>query len=142
MKNRTFNYFTLVVVVVATAILVERYFAAGFPITLSTYAGMLLLVPSLFLFALARIQLGSAFQASAAANQLITSGIYKKIRHPVYLFGLLFMLGLIILFQKYVLIIILVAMALMQLRRIKTEEQVLESTFGEQYRDYKKRTWF
>jgi len=52
------------------------------------------------------------------------------------------MLGLIILFQRYILAILLVPMALMQLRRIMAEEQVLESTFGEQYRDYKKGTWF
>lgn len=142
MRNKTFNYLTLIAVVVATAMLVAQYFAAGFSVTFGTYAGLLLIVPSLVLFALARIQLGSAFQASAAAKQLVTSGIYKKIRHPVYLFGLLFMLGLIILFQKYVLAILLVPMALMQLRRIKAEEQVLESTFGEQYRNYKKGTWF
>lgn len=142
MRNKTFNYLTLIAVVVATATLVAQYFAVGFPVTFSTYAGLLLVVPSLILFALARIQLGSAFQASAAAKQLVTSGIYKKIRHPIYLFGLLFMLGLIILFQKYVLAILLVPMALMQLRRIKAEEQVLEYTFGEQYRNYKKGTWF
>ncbi len=142
MRNKTFNYLTLIAVVVATAILVAQYFAAGFPVTFSTYAGLLLIVPSLVLFAMARIQLGSAFQASAAANQLVTSGIYKKIRHPVYLFGLLFMLGLIILFQKYVLVIIWIVLVFMQQRRVKAEEQVLEYTFGEQYRNYKKGTWF
>ncbi len=142
MRNKTFNYLTLIAVVVATAILVAQYFAAGFPVTFSTYAGLLLIVPSLVLFAMARIQLGSAFQASAAANQLVTSGIYKKIRHPVYLFGLLFMLGLIILFQKYVLVIIWIGLIFMQQRRVKVEEQMLESTFGEQYRNYKKGTWF
>jgi len=45
------------------------------------------------LFALARWQLGSSFSVKAKAGQLVTTGIYSRIRNPIYLFGGLFTVG-------------------------------------------------
>jgi protein-S-isoprenylcysteine O-methyltransferase Ste14 len=39
------------------------------------------------LWILARLELGSAFSLGAKANQLVTTGLYSRIRHPLYFFG-------------------------------------------------------
>jgi protein-S-isoprenylcysteine O-methyltransferase Ste14 len=107
-----------------------------------SYLGLALLIPSIILFTIARIQLGGAFQASAEANKLVKTGIYKKVRHPIYLFGLIFFLGIIFITQQFFLIILWVAIVVLQIKRIKKEEKVLTEKFGNEYLEYKKQTWF
>jgi protein-S-isoprenylcysteine O-methyltransferase Ste14 len=142
MKNNLLNYLTLALIIVAFPILIVFYLKAGFPINSFTYIGLALIIPSLVFFTIARIQLGSSFQVSAEANKLVTEGLYKKIRHPVYLFGLLFLLGFIIFIQMFYLLVFWGALIFLQRRRIKKEEKVLEEKFGEQYVKYKNETWF
>jgi protein-S-isoprenylcysteine O-methyltransferase Ste14 len=100
------------------------------------------LLPSIILFTIARIQLGDAFQASAKANKLVKTGIYKKVRHPIYLFGIIFVLGIIFITQQFFLLIFLAVIILLQIKRIKKEEKVLAEKFGNEYLEYKKQTWF
>jgi protein-S-isoprenylcysteine O-methyltransferase Ste14 len=142
MKNNILNYSTLILIMAVIPMLIWIYFRSGAPVNVYSYIGLALMIPSLILFAMARIKLGSSFQVSAEANNLVTTGVYKKLRHPIYLFGTIFLLGAIIFIQKFILLIVLGAMILMQLKRIKKEEQVLEEKFGEQYLNYKKGTWF
>jgi protein-S-isoprenylcysteine O-methyltransferase Ste14 len=91
---------------------------------------------------LARKQLGDAFSARPEARKLVTSGIYSKIRHPVYVFGsvawvgaLLPMLG----WQALIVGLIIVAIEIVRARR---EERVMAAMFGPEYADYRSRTWF
>ena len=133
---------TLLIVLVSVPLLTAWYFMSHPVVTPATYAGLTVMTISVVFFTIARIQLGASFQVSAKANKLVTTGLYKRIRHPVYLFGFLFLLGVVVLMQKYLLIIFLCAIILLQLKRIKKEEQVLEEKFGEEYRSYKKGTWF
>jgi protein-S-isoprenylcysteine O-methyltransferase Ste14 len=107
-----------------------------------TYIGLGLMIISLVFFTMARIKLGDAFQASAKANKLIKDGIYKVIRHPIYLFGFTFILGLFIFIQVFYGLIFLLILVVLQKRRIDNEERVLEGKFGNEYLDYKKSTWF
>lgn len=100
------------------------------------------MLPSLVCFTIARIQLGSSFQVSAKARLLVTGGLYKKIRHPVYFFGLIITLGLIIFLQQFYLLVLWGFLILVQKGRIKKEEIILEDKFGQQYKAYKKNTWF
>jgi protein-S-isoprenylcysteine O-methyltransferase Ste14 len=97
---------------------------------------------SLVFFTWARLELGSSFQVSAKANKLVKDGIFKVIRHPIYLFGFTFVLGLILYFQVFYGLIFLLIMAVLQINRIKKEEKVLEEKFGDEYLEYKKHTWF
>ena len=50
-------------------------------------AGMRIAAAGFALWTVARLQLGSSFSARARANQLVTTGLYSKFRHPIYLFG-------------------------------------------------------
>jgi protein-S-isoprenylcysteine O-methyltransferase Ste14 len=141
-RNYLFNYLTLLAVIIFSFLIIRFYLKEDHALNIWYWTGIILLVPSVILFTIARIQLGGSFQASAAANKLVTTGIYKKIRHPVYLFGLTFLLGVIFITQVFPLLIIWAAIILMQIKRIRKEEKVLAEKFGNEYLEYKKRTWF
>jgi protein-S-isoprenylcysteine O-methyltransferase Ste14 len=142
MKNLLFNYLTIIAVLVVSSILMVQRFNSDNSFDLFAYGGLLLMVPSLILFTIARIQLGSSFQISAEANKLVTTGIYKKIRHPIYFSGLIFILGYIIFMKQFYMIIILLGLIILQKKRIKNEEKILEEKFGDEYVKYKRSTWF
>ena len=141
-RNYLFNYLTLIITFVCLFYFFRYYKERNIPLNIYSYLGILIIIPSIILFTVARIQLGSSFQASAKANKLVTKGIYKKIRNPIYLFGQSFFLGLIFLTQMFYLFIIWVALIFIQRERIKKEEKVLMERFGDEYLEYKKQTWF
>jgi protein-S-isoprenylcysteine O-methyltransferase Ste14 len=49
--------------------------------------GLILLLTGFVLWTIARFQLGASFAVTAQARQLVTRGIYSKIRNPIYIFG-------------------------------------------------------
>jgi protein-S-isoprenylcysteine O-methyltransferase Ste14 len=78
----------------------------------------------------------------AAAHHLVTRGIYSKIRNPIYVFGLIAMAGLVLVLDRPILWLLVLAIAIMQALRAHAEAQVLEAAFGDAYRDYRRKTWF
>ncbi len=105
-------------------------------------AGMALLVVGFVLWTIARFQLGASFAVKAEARQLVTRGLYSKIRNPIYVFGSWVVAGAILVFGKPVYLLIFLLLIPMQLWRAKKESAVLEAAFGEEYRTYKAGTWF
>jgi hypothetical protein len=94
------------------------------------------------LIALARYQLGKPFAVRAEAHELFTHGLYSKIRNPIYVFGGVMFTGVILVVQKPVLWVALVAMVIGQVIRARREAHVLEDAFGDAYREYRRKTWF
>jgi protein-S-isoprenylcysteine O-methyltransferase Ste14 len=94
------------------------------------------------LWMVARAQLGASFSVRAQASELVTTGVYSKIRHPIYFFAGLGYVGLFIALGKIVPLAAFVILYSLQLLRIKKEEAVLEEAFGEDYSRYKASTWF
>jgi protein-S-isoprenylcysteine O-methyltransferase Ste14 len=94
------------------------------------------------LWMVARAELGASFAVRAKASELVTSGLYSKIRHPIYFFGGIAIAGLFIALGKIVPLTIFVLGYSTQFLRIKKEEAVLEQAFGEDYRRYRASTWF
>jgi protein-S-isoprenylcysteine O-methyltransferase Ste14 len=90
----------------------------------------------------ARLQLGASFSVRARAKKLVTRGVYSRIRNPIYVFGELFILGLSIVLENWILLLVGVALVPMQVARARREEQVLREAFGEEYERYKAGTWF
>ncbi|MGZ7066528.1 MAG: methyltransferase family protein [Candidatus Aminicenantales bacterium] len=107
-----------------------------------TIVGLAIFIPSLILWATAQAQLGRSFSVRARARELVTGGIYSKIRHPIYIFGLLLLLSFIVCLRKPIWLILWGMLVVMQVARARKEERVLEAKFGDTYRDYKKKTWF
>jgi protein-S-isoprenylcysteine O-methyltransferase Ste14 len=99
-------------------------------------------LPSIVLFLIARYQLGRSFSVTAQAHELVTHGIYSKIRNPIYVFGGLIILAFLLTLQKPVFLLILLVMIPVQVKRARNEARVLEEKFGDAYREYRKKTWF
>ena len=110
-------------------------------ITLSYTAFCLSLVFAVMWF-IARWQLGKAFSVTAQARQLVTRGLYSKIRHPIYLFGTLAFLFIVLALQGWPALVIWVVVILIQITRVRREEQVMAETFGAEYTAYRSSTWF
>ncbi len=137
------NYGTLLVVLVLITFAVytgERN--TGFSWTPNRIAGLAIAIPSFLLLVVARVQQGRAFSVKAKASTLVKSGLYSRIRNPIYVFGALVIAGVIFWTGKPWLFVFLGALMVMQVIRARKESRVLEEAFGEEYREYKKRTWF
>ena len=88
------------------------------------------------------MQLGEAFSVQAKATKLVTTGIYSRIRNPIYVFGALMLAGVIIWLEKPWFLLCLAALIPLQVVRSRKEEQVLAEKFGDAYQEYKRHTWF
>ncbi|HWF40317.1 MAG TPA: isoprenylcysteine carboxylmethyltransferase family protein [Candidatus Acidoferrales bacterium] len=112
------------------------------PLTHLQEFGLALAIAAFFLWATARVQLGKSFSVSPQAKALVTQGIYSRIRNPIYTFGLLWIVGLILAVGHPEWLAILLVLIPMQIVRARKEARVLEEKFGEEYPAYRARTWF
>jgi protein-S-isoprenylcysteine O-methyltransferase Ste14 len=92
--------------------------------------------------ALARFQLGRSFAIKPAARELVTRGLYSKIRNPIYIFGSVLVAGMVLVLRRPRLWLLFIFIIVMQTIRAHREAQVLEAAFGEAYREYRRKTWF
>jgi protein-S-isoprenylcysteine O-methyltransferase Ste14 len=104
--------------------------------------GLCLIIVGFILWTVARFPLGASFAVKAEAKQLVTRGLYSKIRNPIYGFGSMVMAGGILVFGKPVWLLIFLLVIPLQIWRTGKESAVLESAFGEEYRKYRAGTWF
>jgi protein-S-isoprenylcysteine O-methyltransferase Ste14 len=104
--------------------------------------GLMLIVPSFVLWAVARHQLGDAFTARAEARRLVTHGLYSRIRHPIYLFAECMAVGIIVFMRLPWLLLVWIPAVGWQVVRAKRENLVLEQRFGDEFRRYRSHTWF
>lgn len=83
--------------------------------------------------------LGRSFSILPQARHLITSGPYRYVRHPLYLFGQVSLIGVSLEFQQpWASAVALIGLGL-QFPRMALEEEILRQTFPE-YRNYQART--
>jgi len=94
------------------------------------------------LWTVAPFQLGKSLTVTAQAKQLVTRGLYSKLRNPIYVFGSCVIAGLILLLGRPVWLLVFVGLIPLQIWRGRKEAQVLEAKFGEEYRKYRAATWF
>jgi protein-S-isoprenylcysteine O-methyltransferase Ste14 len=134
------NILSLAVVVAALCVLTPHYLHEPWPPL--RIAGAVIALASLSLIAAARIQLGRSFSVRAKATRLVTTGLYARIRNPIYTFGCFFFLGLAMFIPAWWLLLLLLVVIPMQIVRARREAAVLEATFGEEYRRYRRQTWF
>jgi len=134
------NYGTLVFLVVF--VLIFAFVAWEQPWTAPHIAGVAIIMPSFVLFVLARIQLGRAFSVQARATTLVTTGLYSRIRNPIYVFSGLMIAGAIIWANDPRYLLIFAVLIPMQILRSRKEAKVLEEKFGAAYLEYKRKTWF
>jgi protein-S-isoprenylcysteine O-methyltransferase Ste14 len=97
---------------------------------------------SLVLLIVARLQLGAAFSVRAKAKKLVTTGIYSRIRNPIYVFGELLLIGASMLVERWEILLLVAVLVPLQMVRARREARVLAAAFGEEYARYKAGTWF
>lgn len=134
------NVVTLVAIVIGVVLFL--WHALSLPMTPMRIAGLALVIPAFTLLLVARMQLGAAFSLEARASELVTTGIYSRIRNPIYFFGGLMVAGVILWTQRPLALLVLAVLIPLQILRVRKEEQVLEAKFGAAYLEYKRRTWF
>ena len=134
------NLVTLGVIIIGLSLYAMH--APRLPWTVWRIAGIAIAAPAFLLFVAARIELGRAFSVQAKATTLVTTGVYSRIRNPIYIFGAMFILGIIMWMGRPWLLLIFAIMIPVQVVRSWKEERVLTEKFGAAYLDYKQKTWF
>lgn len=104
------------------------------------------LVPSvgglLFLLGLVGFFLSASqlYYAKFRGRGVVQGGLYKRIRHPQYLFLGLAGVGLLIVWPRFILLIAYVNMLWFYYLLARSEERRIEATYGEVYRQQRRRT--
>src|SRR5271167_1047825 len=88
---------------------------------------------------LSRYTLGRSFSIAPKATALVTSGIYSRIRNPIYVSGVILVAGVALMVQRAELLAVLLVLIPVQLIRAGREAAVLEAKFGDAFREYRKR---
>jgi protein-S-isoprenylcysteine O-methyltransferase Ste14 len=74
-------------------------------------------------------------------HRLVTSGVYSRIRHPMYAAHLLWALAQPLLIQNWLIgLATLVFLIPLYIERVPREERMMRERFGEEYEDYMKGT--
>ncbi len=97
---------------------------------------------ALVFWIIARIQLGNAFSIAPKSKFLVKSGLYSKLRHPVYYFSILAVIGISVFIWNPYAWVAVVAVILLEVFRIRKEESLLQQVFGKEYVSYKQQSWF
>ena len=105
------------------------------------YAGLAVAAACTPFWIAARLQLGASFSVRPDARHLVTSGIYSKVRHPVYVFGTPAVLGVLVALLGWQALSIAVILVPVELPRAPRGGRASE-TFGSEFNAYRERTWF
>jgi protein-S-isoprenylcysteine O-methyltransferase Ste14 len=71
-------------------------------------------------------------------HKIITSGPYKRIRHPMYLGIFIYTIGLILISSDLLVLLFFGFSIWVNYRRIPEEEEMMIEEFGDEYREYMK----
>ena len=118
-----------------------EYYERSYP--WNHFVGLALMVSGYCGWIAARVALGNLFAVRPKALGLVKTGIYSKIRNPIYVFGTIYFLGLgiYVSLSWWLLALGLVAVVFAQLFRSAAEAKVLQEHYGEEYDQYAKNAW-
>src|SRR6266404_774975 len=77
------------------------------------------------------MQLGRSFSVMAEARRLVTTGVYRIVRHPLYVAEELAVFGMVMQFLSFWTALLLAVQIAFQLRRMRNEETILGAIFPE-----------
>jgi protein-S-isoprenylcysteine O-methyltransferase Ste14 len=127
------------------------YALTGFPAALDrplipaiAILGIVMLCAALFLFYRSHADLGKNWSISLeirSEHRLVSSGIYRFIRHPMYSSFFLMAVAQLLLLPNWLAGVTgLVGVGMLYAFRIRQEERMMMERFGAEYRDYMTRT--
>jgi protein-S-isoprenylcysteine O-methyltransferase Ste14 len=92
---------------------------------------ILLMLSGSILSIVVLLYLGRSFSILPEVRRLVVTGPYRFVRHPLYATEMICMLGLVIQFTLWPAVIVFLIQLLIQLERMRIEEQLLNRTFPE-----------
>jgi protein-S-isoprenylcysteine O-methyltransferase Ste14 len=120
---------------------------ANFPYTVSPLFGILgavLFLLSIWLLHRSHVDLGKLWSPTVepeAKQRLVTDGVFKRIRHPMYSAHMLWGVAQALLLTNYIAgPLALVLMLAVIVLRVPREEQAMIEEFGDEYRKYMQKT--
>jgi protein-S-isoprenylcysteine O-methyltransferase Ste14 len=112
------------------------------PWTIGRFVGAVLMAVGAVLWILALRELGDSFTWKVQTTRLVTTGLYSKIRNPVYIFRGVAIAGWFLFLDLPWLLFLGVIAVPVQWIRARREAAALQQEFGDRYREYRRRTWF
>ena len=144
--NKTTDRFSIVIILLVSIVSVSSslvewaYFNNRVPNNFLMVLGMVMICSGIAFRVYSITTLGKYFTATArATNQhiLIKTGPYSIVRHPSYLGAIIVMVGVPVFLNNIVtLFTTIILLTIAYVIRINTEEKLLNSFFGEEYRQY------
>ena len=105
--------------------------------------GLMLIVIGFVIVMVAQITLWKYYSSTLVIKEnhrLITHGIYRFVRHPIYLGNIILFLGIAVYVSSLYGFLTLLGLIPVFLVRIRMEERLLTEEFGDKHRIYKKNT--
>ena len=107
-------------------------------------AGLALMAAATLFHVWARVHLGRNWTSEVAIqqdHQLVTSGPYRLVRHPVYTALIALSLGTAVVSGRIVSLLGAALFAAAYARKLRLEERGLSVAFGAQWDEYRRRSW-
>ena len=107
------------------------------------WLGIVLAIPPIFFLVWVHRHLDTQWSIALELREehkLITSGPYKRIRHPMYLGIFVYTIGLMLISSDLLVFIFFAFSIWVNYIRIPDEEQMMIDEFGDEYREYMKHT--
>ena len=110
------------------------------PTPIQQLLGSALILIGYFGWMTARVSLGNFFTVRPQAKGLVTSGIYRICRHPIYIFSMMYFIGLGVHEQipMFLLAFGVLLVSYIQMVRSKAESKILHEHYKEEYERYEK----
>lgn len=108
----------------------------------TAFFGAFVALVSFTLLMVARVQLGKSFAVTPQAKGLVTAGLYSRLRHPMYMFVDLTLMGVALAVGSWYPLLPLVILVPLQIMNAGRESRVLAEKFGAKYTAYRRATWF
>lgn len=133
-------FFVLAVLELTMVVLLTRSAHVAWPPL--RIAGLALLILTVAWVGIARLQLGRSFSVTPQARKLITTGVYARIRNPIYFASPFLLVGFALFTARWSPLLLLLVVIPLQIVRARREAEVLRATFGAEYDRYRAGTWF
>ena len=151
MKARTFFVYSLSVFAGLIYIDQTRIPTSDVMSTLLDVVGIITTLIGFVIFMFGRVEIDGLWgphlysYKDKSLHKIITSGVYNKMRHPIYMGQFILALSTFILSKSWLFVVFPMFVIIFNTFRATQEENYLTEQFGEQYLDYKKKVkkwWF
>ena len=132
---------SMYLVPLAAAFFSPKDFGFGYPEIVPTALAIGLAGAALLILSI--IHLGKSLTVLPRADRLVTHGVYRYLRHPIYIGLTMTILGLIVASGSlFGLVFLFVVVVPLNIARARLEERALLKKFGGEYKTYLSNTWF